>query len=75
MDGQKAKNLYSTLINDQKTIFHATDRVTKDLIKKARTSLYPKDKVFVKNDKEIGNKKTSIINEKPPLNTPFCRKT
>ena len=75
MDGQKAKNLYSALINDQKTIFHATDRVTKDLIKKARTSLYPKDKVFVKNNKEIGNKKTSIINEKPPLNTPFCRKT
>ena len=75
MDGQKAKNLYSALINDQKTIFHATDRVTKDLIKKARTSLYPKDKVFVKNNKEIGNKKTSIINEKPALNTPFCRKT
>ena len=42
--------------------------------KKARTSLYPKDNVYVKIYNEIGNKKTSIINEKPPLNTPFLEK-
>ena len=46
MDEQKAKNLYRALINDQKSIFYATDRFTKSLIKKARTSLYPKDKIF-----------------------------
>ena len=57
MDGQKTKNLYSALINDQKGIFYATDRITKGLIKKARTSLYPKDEVFVKIYNEIGNKK------------------
>ena len=57
MDGQKTKNLYSALINDQKSIFFATDRITKRLIKKARTSLYPKDKVFVKIYNKIGNKK------------------
>ena len=72
MDGQKTKNLYSTLINDQKSIFYATDRISKVLIKNARASLYPKDKVFVKIDNEIGNKKTSFINEKSPLNSPFC---
>ena len=72
MDEQKAKNLYRALINDQKSIFYATNTVRKGLIKKARTSLYPKDNVFVKIYNEIDNndKKTNI-NEKPPLNTPF----
>ena len=76
MDEQKAKNLYRALINDQKVSFYVTDRVTKGLIKKARTSLYPKDKVFVKIYNEIDNndRKKKIINEKPPLNTPFVEK-
>ena len=34
----------------------------------------PKDKVFVKIDNETGKKKTSIINEKTPLNTRFVEK-
>ena len=76
MDKQKAKNLYRALITDQKSIFYAIDRVTKGLVKKARTSLYPKDKVFVKIYNEIDNnsKKTNITNEKPTLNTPFIEK-
>ena len=76
MDEQKAKNLYRALINDQKSIFYVTDSVTKGLIKKARTSLYPKDKVFVKIYNEIDNndKKTNIIDEKSPLNTPYVEK-
>ena len=74
MEEQKGKNLYRALINDQRSIFYATDRVTKGLIEKARTSLYPKDKVFVKIYNKIDNKKRDIINEKPPLNTPFVEK-
>lgn len=64
------------MINDQKIFFYATDRVTKGLIKTARTSLYPKDRVFVKVSNEIDNndRKTNIINEKPPLNTPIVEK-
>ena len=62
------------MINNPKSIFNGTDRITKGLIKKARTSLYPNDKIFVKIYNEIGNKKISIINEKPPLNTPFVEK-
>ena len=60
----------------KKAFFYAIDRVTKNLVKKASTSLYPKDKVFVKIYNEINNndKKTNIINEKPPLNTPFVEK-
>ena len=60
----------------KKPFFYATDRVTKDLVKKASTSLYPKDKVFVKIYNEVDNNdnKTNVINEKPPLNTPFVEK-
>ena len=76
MDEQKAKKFYRAMINDQKRIFYATDSVTKGLMKKARTSLYPKGKVLVKIYNEIHNhdRKTYIINEKPPLNTPFVKK-
>ena len=48
MDEQKVKILFNALTNDQKSIFYASDRITKGLVKKARTSLYPKYKVFVK---------------------------
>ena len=69
MDEQKVKNLFNALTNDQKSIFYASDRITKGLIKKARTSSYPKDKVFVKIFNELDNdrkKKTNAINENPP---------
>ena len=65
------------MVTDQKSIFYATDRVTKGLVKKTRKSLYSKDKVFVKIYNEIDNsssKKTNIINEKLPLNIPFIEK-
>ena len=55
MDELKVKHLYRALITDQKSIFHATDRVTKGLVKKARTSLYLKDEIFVKIYNEIDN--------------------
>ena len=62
MDEQKAKNLYRALITGQKSIFYAMDAVTKGLVKKARTSLYPKDKVFVKIYNEIDtNSKKSLL--------------
>ena len=60
MDEQKANNLYRAPITDQKSIFYATDRVTKGLVKKARTS-YPKDKVFVKIYNEIDNNSNKKI--------------
>ena len=77
MDEQKANNLYRALVIDHKSNFYATDRVNKSLVKKARTFLYPKDKLFVKIYKEIDNsssKKTNIINQKLPLNTSFIEK-
>ena len=74
IDDLKARNLYNSLTNDQKNIFYAMDRITNGLIKKAKMSLYPKDKVFVKIFTEVRNIKN--INKKTPLNTPFVeRKT
>ena len=55
IDEQEANNLYRALVTDPKSIFYATVRVTKGLVKKARTSLYPKDKVFVNIYNEIDN--------------------
>ena len=51
-------------------IKRATDRIMEGLVKKARASLYPKDKVFVKVFNELDSdskKKISVINENPPL--------
>ena len=72
IDDLKARNFYNSLTNDQKSIFHPTDRITNGLIKKAKTSLYPEDKVFVKIFSEVKNIKN--LNEKTPLNTPFVEK-
>ena len=46
-DGKKTKNLYNALVRDQKSVFYATDKITNNLINKARTSTYAKDRVFV----------------------------
>ena len=49
----------------------------KGLIQKPKTSLYPKDKVFVYIYNEIcsgSSKKPVVLNENLPLNTPFIEK-
>ena len=74
---QKAKNLCKALINDQRSIFCAADRITKGLIQKANTSLYPNDKVFVNIYNEISSesgKKPIVLSKTLPLNTPFIEK-
>ena len=45
-DKKKAINLYNALVNDSKSVFYATDKITKILIKKARIALYQKDIVL-----------------------------
>ena len=74
---RKAKNLYKALTNDQRSNFYTTGKITKGLIRKAKTSLYPKDKVFVNIYNKISNesgKKLVVVNETPPLNTLFVEK-
>ena len=73
IDNKKTKNLYNALVKDQKSIFYATDRITNNLLNKARVSTYLKDKLFVNTYKKLGNKKL-FVNEKTPLTTPFLEK-
>ena len=41
-----ARNLYKALTNDLKSVFYATNKITKTLVNKARNSLYKKGNVF-----------------------------
>ena len=70
IDNKKTKNLYNALVKDQKSIFYATDRITNNLLNKARVFVYPKDKVFVNIYKNLGNKKI-LRSEKTPITTTF----
>ena len=44
---KKARNLYKALTDDSRSVFYATNKITKTLVKKARNSLYNKDIVYV----------------------------
>ena len=76
IDQKRIKNLYNALRNDANSIFYATSQITKNLIRKAKNSLYKKDKVFFSMyynlDKE--NKKNESLLGKAPLTTQFIEK-
>ena len=55
------KNLLKKLINDEKSIFYATDRITRMLLNKARKSLYKKDKVFYKYYLDLSNREKILV--------------
>ena len=72
---KRVQNLFRSLQNDSKSVFYTIDRLTKSLIKKAKTSFYDKDKVFVNlygqiEDKDFFKKE----NETLSLATPFVDK-
>ena len=46
-DQKGIKHLYNALTNDANSIFYATSQITKNLIRKAKNSIYGKDKVFL----------------------------
>ena len=54
---KKARNLYQALTNDSRSVFYATNKITKTLVKKSRNSLYNKDivsvNVYNKSGKQI----------------------
>ena len=72
---KQAKNLFKKFIKEKKTIFYATNRITRTLLNKARKSLHEKDMFFYKyyldsEDKNVlyesKSTKTGI-----PFYTPF----
>ena len=70
---KKATSLYNALVNDSKSAFHATNKITKTLVRKARISLYKKNVVFVNIYNGLANKK--YLPEKIPLlNAPSVKK-
>ena len=69
---KKATNLYNALVNDSKSVFYATDKITKTLVRKARNSLHKKDIAFVNIYNGLENKK--FLPEKVPFNAPFVEK-
>ena len=77
---KRVQNLFRSPQNDPESVFYAIDRLTKSLIKKAKTSFYDKDKVFVNlyGQIKIKIKKIKIFfkkeNETLPLVTPFVDK-
>ena len=64
------------MTNDANSISYATSQITKNLIRKAKNSIYEKDKVFFNMydnlDKE--NKQIESLLEKPPLTIQFIEK-
>ena len=46
-DKKRIKDLHNTLTNDANSIFYATSQITKNLIRKAKNSIYEKDQVFL----------------------------
>ena len=44
---KRIKNLNNRLTNNANSIFYATSQITKNLIRKAKNSIYEKDQVFL----------------------------
>ena len=72
---KQVKHLYKLLIKDVNCVFYAADCINKNLLNRAKISLYDKDKVFVKLYKESENIEAIYFDEdnQPnlPLTTPF----
>ena len=52
---KRTKNLYTALKKDEESVFFGNDKITKQLIKKARESSYEKDKVFMTFYNNLGD--------------------
>ena len=52
---KRTKNLYNALKEDEESVFSGNDKITKQLIKKAKKSSYEKDKVFMTFYKNLGD--------------------
>ena len=69
---EESKFIQCISVNDSKSAFYATDKITKTLVRKARNSLYEKGIVLVNIYNGLENKKIST--RKIPLNAPFVEK-
>ena len=75
---KQVKNLYKSLIKGKNSVFYVADCINNKLINRAKTSLYDKNKIFVKLHKESENIEEISFHENNqpslPLATPFMQK-
>ena len=67
---KQLKNLFAKLTKDSNSLFCSVEKIKKNLLNKARKSIYAKDKVFYKLYNEIENRDTIFDEEDKKM--PFC---
>ena len=78
MKKKQLRNLFKKLINDQNSVFYASDKINRTLLNKGRKPPYEKDKVFYKlfnvvEDKNIIYDDDDNEENRLPFYTPFVQ--
>ena len=71
---KRTKNLYNALKEDEESVFFGNDKITKQLIKKARKSSYENDKVFMTFYNNLGDVNIQAEEVIIPTYVPFVEK-
>ena len=71
---RRVQNLFRTLQNDAKSIFHKTNKLSKTILNKVKKTNYDKNKVFVNLYEQLEDKFFLKKDENLPLITPFVDK-
>ena len=64
---KQVKNLFKKLLTDENSIFHSAEKITKNLLKKAKKSLYEKDEVFYKLYSQIEDRNVLFNDDNPKV--------
>ena len=67
---KQLKNLFGKLAKDSNSLFYSVEKINRNLLNKARKSVYEKDNVFYKLYNEIENRDTIFDEEDKKI--PFC---
>ena len=70
---KRTKNLYNALKEDEESVVFASEKITKQLIKKVKKSNYEKDNVFLKLYNALGNVNRNKEEEIIPTFAPFIK--
>ena len=71
---KRTKNLFNALKEDEESVFFSSEKITKQLKKKAKKSDYEKDKVFLALYNELGNVNIQVEEVFVPNYVPFVEK-
>ena len=68
---KRTKNLYNVLKKDEESVLFASERLSKQLIKKIKRSKYDKDIIFLKLYNQVDNVNLDEKEYIVPIFTPF----